>query len=66
MTSTRGKIWPPGANDAPTDVPAAALTHLAALAFLEAVHQFDEIAGLEAIVELPFEDVVPAVLTGAG
>jgi len=29
-------------------------------------HQFDEIAGPEAIVELVLEDLVPAVAAGAG
>ncbi len=33
---------------------------------LEAGHDLDEIAGAEAVVELPVEDVVPGVPAGAG
>src|SRR5580692_11894357 len=36
------------------------------LAFVQARHQFGEVAGAEADVELLAQDVVPAVLAGAG
>jgi hypothetical protein len=39
---------------------------LAALVFLEAGHDLDEVAGAVAIVELPFQDLVPGVAAGAG
>src|ERR1700722_9530399 len=63
---SRSLTWPCAVPIAGSASPSNGSTTTRHLAFVEARHQFREVAGAEADVELLAQDIVPAVLAGAG
>src|SRR5476651_1844442 len=63
---SRSLTWPCAVPVAGNASPSNGSTTSRRLAFVEARHQFREVAGPEADVELLAQDVVPPVLAGAG
>src|SRR6478736_4834989 len=60
------RTWPCAVPTAGSASPSNGSTTSRNLAFVQARHQLGEVAGTEADVELLAQDVVPAVLAGAG
>src|SRR3954471_2575834 len=63
---SRNRTWPCAVPVAGSASPSNGSTTPRGLAFVQPRHQFGEVAGPEADVELLAQDVVPAVLAGAG
>src|SRR3954471_23579020 len=63
---SRNRTWPCAVPVAGSASPSNGSTTSRHLAFVQARHQLGEVAGPEADVELLAQNVVPAVLAGAG
>src|SRR6185437_13289355 len=63
---SRRRTWPCAVPVAGSGSPSNGSTTPGRLAFVQARHELGEVAGSEADVELEAQDVVPAVLAGAG